>query len=169
MEDQKSPKPIHCKGNLFYSACAGCRSAFRSLLNLLTTDVVVGGNPVHALPQAAAICRAAGEPLTIEDIVVDPPRAYELRIKIVCTSLCHTDIAVWLAKIEVSTLSSLPRIEYHLFATDFRLIKSSICLYVQNKLSFGCVIFFHLIGGESISMNFRPRGLRVRPRFPFCL
>jgi hypothetical protein len=76
----------------------------------LTIGVVVGGNPVHALPQAAAICRAAGEPLTIEDIVVDPPRAYELRIKIICTSLCHTDISVWLANIEVSTLTTQDRI-----------------------------------------------------------
>ncbi|CAL4929499.1 unnamed protein product [Urochloa decumbens] len=46
----------------------------------------------------AAVCRAAGEPLTIEEIVVDPPRAYEIRIKIICTSLCHTDITFWEAK-----------------------------------------------------------------------
>ncbi|KAL6642922.1 hypothetical protein ACP70R_021103 [Stipagrostis hirtigluma subsp. patula] len=43
----------------------------------------------------AAVCRAAGEPLVIEDIVVDPPKAHEIRIKIVCTSLCHTDVTVW--------------------------------------------------------------------------
>ncbi|KAF8776136.1 hypothetical protein HU200_003823 [Digitaria exilis] len=47
----------------------------------------------------AAVCRAAGEPLTIEEIVVDPPKAYEVRVKIVCTSLCHTDITVWQAKV----------------------------------------------------------------------
>ncbi|CAL4937988.1 unnamed protein product [Urochloa decumbens] len=47
----------------------------------------------------AAVCRAAGEPLTIEEIVVDPPRAYEIRIKIICTSLCHTDITFWEAKV----------------------------------------------------------------------
>ncbi|KAL6626952.1 hypothetical protein ACP70R_030678 [Stipagrostis hirtigluma subsp. patula] len=47
----------------------------------------------------AAVCRAAGEPLTIEDIVVDPPKAYEIRIKIVCTSLCHTDITFWRATV----------------------------------------------------------------------
>ncbi|KAL6645230.1 hypothetical protein ACP70R_016838 [Stipagrostis hirtigluma subsp. patula] len=46
----------------------------------------------------AAVCRAAGEPLTIEEIVVDPPGAYEIRIKIICTSLCHTDITFWRAK-----------------------------------------------------------------------
>ncbi|XP_062213567.1 alcohol dehydrogenase-like 2 [Phragmites australis] len=47
----------------------------------------------------AAVCRAAGEPLVIEEIVVDPPKAYEIRIKITCTSLCHTDITFWRAKI----------------------------------------------------------------------
>ncbi|XP_062210169.1 alcohol dehydrogenase-like 1 isoform X3 [Phragmites australis] len=47
----------------------------------------------------AAVCRAAGKPLTIEEIVVDPPKAYEIRIKITCTSLCHTDITFWRAKI----------------------------------------------------------------------
>ncbi|KAK3150715.1 hypothetical protein QOZ80_3AG0236750 [Eleusine coracana subsp. coracana] len=59
----------------------------------------------------AAICRAAGEPLTIEEIVVDPPRAYEIRIKIICTSLCHTDIAFWGAKIKVT--AAFPRILGH--------------------------------------------------------
>jgi Zn-dependent alcohol dehydrogenase len=49
---------------------------------------------------AAAVCRAAGEPLAIEEIVVDPPRAYEIRIKIVCTTLCHTDITFWQAKVK---------------------------------------------------------------------
>lgn len=43
----------------------------------------------------AAICRKAGEALVIEDIHVDPPQAYEVRIKILCTSLCHTDLTFW--------------------------------------------------------------------------
>lgn len=47
----------------------------------------------------AAVCRAAGEPLAIEEIVVDPPKAYEIRIKVICTSLCHTDVTFWKAKV----------------------------------------------------------------------
>ncbi|KAE8056935.1 hypothetical protein FH972_013667 [Carpinus fangiana] len=43
----------------------------------------------------AAICRIPGEPLTIEEIEVDPPKAWEVRIKIICTSLCHTDVTFW--------------------------------------------------------------------------
>jgi NADPH:quinone reductase-like Zn-dependent oxidoreductase len=31
----------------------------------------------------------------IEEIQVDPPQAYEVRIKILCTSLCHTDVTFW--------------------------------------------------------------------------
>ncbi|TVU48120.1 hypothetical protein EJB05_07745, partial [Eragrostis curvula] len=76
MEEQSS-KPIRCKGAT------------------VTTE------PGHdrAWQQAAAVCRAAGEPLTIEEIVVDPPKAYEIRIKIICTSLCYTDITFWRNKI----------------------------------------------------------------------
>ncbi|XP_025797760.1 alcohol dehydrogenase-like 5 [Panicum hallii] len=47
----------------------------------------------------AAVSRGAGEPLSIEEIVVDPPKAYEVRVKIICTSLCHTDISFWQAKV----------------------------------------------------------------------
>ncbi|RLN42162.1 alcohol dehydrogenase-like 2 [Panicum miliaceum] len=38
------------------------------------------------------------EPLIVEEIVVDPLKAYEIRLKIVCTSLCHSDITFWRAK-----------------------------------------------------------------------
>ncbi|RLN19828.1 alcohol dehydrogenase-like 2 [Panicum miliaceum] len=57
----------------------------------------------------AAVCRAAGEPLVVEEIVVDPPKEYEIRIKIVCTSLCHSDITFWRAKVA----TSFPRILGH--------------------------------------------------------
>ncbi|VAH97977.1 unnamed protein product [Triticum turgidum subsp. durum] len=46
----------------------------------------------------AAVCRAAGEPLAVEEVVVDPPKAHELRLKIVCTSLCHSDVTFWRMK-----------------------------------------------------------------------
>ncbi|KAL6867698.1 hypothetical protein ACP4OV_015722 [Aristida adscensionis] len=59
----------------------------------------------------AAVCRAAGEPLTIEEIDVDPPKAYEIRIKIICTSLCHTDITFWRA--QAPPLAAFPRVLGH--------------------------------------------------------
>jgi len=39
----------------------------------------------------AAVSWAAGEPLTIEDIEVAPPKAGEVRIKVTATGVCHTD------------------------------------------------------------------------------
>ena len=39
----------------------------------------------------AAVAYAPGQPLTVEEIEVDPPRAGEVRVKIVACALCHTD------------------------------------------------------------------------------
>ncbi|XP_031379605.1 alcohol dehydrogenase-like 2 [Punica granatum] len=66
------------------------------------------GKPIKC---KAAICRKAGEPLSIEEIGVDPPKAWEVRIKILCTSLCHTDITSW--KQNVEPFAIFPRIFGH--------------------------------------------------------
>jgi len=39
----------------------------------------------------AAVCWGAGEPLKLEDVEVAPPKAHEVRIKILYTGICHTD------------------------------------------------------------------------------
>ncbi|OJJ42833.1 hypothetical protein ASPZODRAFT_146999 [Penicilliopsis zonata CBS 506.65] len=39
----------------------------------------------------AAIAWAAGEPLSVEDVEVAPPKAHEVRIEIYHTGVCHTD------------------------------------------------------------------------------
>jgi hypothetical protein len=44
----------------------------------------------------AAVCRKPGEPLIIEEIFVAPPMPREARIRIICTSLCHSDIICFL-------------------------------------------------------------------------
>ncbi|XP_038884745.1 alcohol dehydrogenase-like 7 isoform X2 [Benincasa hispida] len=51
-----------------------------------------GGKPIRC---RAAVCRKAGEALVMEDIMVAPPMTHEVRIRIICTSLCHTDIKYW--------------------------------------------------------------------------
>ncbi|KAL3533765.1 hypothetical protein ACH5RR_007286 [Cinchona calisaya] len=53
------------------------------------------GKPIRC---RAAVARKAGEPLAIEEIVVAPPKSYEVRIRIICTSLCNSDIAFWKMK-----------------------------------------------------------------------
>ncbi|KAL1225805.1 Alcohol dehydrogenase-like 2 [Cardamine amara subsp. amara] len=66
------------------------------------------GKPIRC---KAAILRKAGEALVIEEINVDPPQAYEVRIKILCTSLCHTDVTFW--KLDSGPLARFPRILGH--------------------------------------------------------
>ncbi|KAF3446865.1 hypothetical protein FNV43_RR12045 [Rhamnella rubrinervis] len=51
-----------------------------------------------AIQCKAAVCRKPGERLVIEEITVSPPMAGEVRIKIICTSLCHSDITFWKMK-----------------------------------------------------------------------
>ncbi|XP_042509750.1 8-hydroxygeraniol oxidoreductase-like [Macadamia integrifolia] len=43
----------------------------------------------------AAVCWGEGEGLVIEEIQVEPPQALEVRVKMICASLCHTDILCW--------------------------------------------------------------------------
>ncbi|KAH9756476.1 alcohol dehydrogenase-like 2 [Citrus sinensis] len=52
----------------------------------------------------AAICRIPGKPLVIEEIEVEPPKAWEVRIKILCTSLCHSDVTFWKSSTDLPKL-----------------------------------------------------------------
>ncbi|KAG8633264.1 alcohol dehydrogenase 1 [Manihot esculenta] len=58
----------------------------------------------------AAVSWEAGKPLVIEEVEVAPPQAMEVRIKILFTSLCRSDVHFWEAKGQ-STL--FPRIFGH--------------------------------------------------------
>ncbi|KAK9042531.1 hypothetical protein V6N11_017600 [Hibiscus sabdariffa] len=40
----------------------------------------------------AIVCWGKGEPLKVEEIQVEPPKSYEIRLKMLCASICHTDI-----------------------------------------------------------------------------
>ncbi|KAH9691559.1 Alcohol dehydrogenase 1 [Citrus sinensis] len=46
----------------------------------------------------AAVAWEAGKPLVIEEVEVAPPQTNEVRVKILFTSLCHTDVYFWEAK-----------------------------------------------------------------------
>ena len=48
---------------------------------------------------AAAVAWEAGKPLVIEEVEVAPPQAMEVRLKILFTSLCRSDICFWEAKV----------------------------------------------------------------------
>lgn len=47
------------------------------------------GKPIQC---KAAVAYAANEPLVVETITVDPPKAGEVRLKIFANALCHTDL-----------------------------------------------------------------------------
>jgi len=47
------------------------------------------GKPISC---KAMVARAAKEPLSLETITVDPPKAGEVRVKVMANALCHTDI-----------------------------------------------------------------------------
>jgi alcohol dehydrogenase class-P len=46
----------------------------------------------------AAVAWEPGKPLVIEEVEVAPPQKMEVRVKILFTSLCHTDFYFWEAK-----------------------------------------------------------------------
>lgn len=43
----------------------------------------------------AAVAYGPGQPLVVEEIQVDPPQKMEVRIRILFTSICHTDLSAW--------------------------------------------------------------------------
>lgn len=47
------------------------------------------GKPIKC---KAMVARAPKQPLTLETITVDPPKAGEVRVKVIANALCHTDI-----------------------------------------------------------------------------
>ncbi|GMP96811.1 hypothetical protein CsSME_00045297 [Camellia sinensis var. sinensis] len=46
----------------------------------------------------AAVAWGPGQPLIMEKVQVDPPQKMEVRIKILFTSICHTDLSAWLGE-----------------------------------------------------------------------
>ncbi|KAF3327061.1 hypothetical protein FCM35_KLT07179 [Carex littledalei] len=59
----------------------------------------------------AAVVWAPGEPFVIEEVEVDAPQWMEVRIKILFTSICHTDLSAWIGKNEQQR--AFPRILGH--------------------------------------------------------
>jgi NDMA-dependent alcohol dehydrogenase len=40
----------------------------------------------------AAVCYEFGKPLVVEDIIIDPPKEGEVKVKMAATAICHSDI-----------------------------------------------------------------------------
>jgi S-(hydroxymethyl)glutathione dehydrogenase/alcohol dehydrogenase len=41
----------------------------------------------------AAVCRAFGQPLTIEEVTLDPPGPFQVAVKVAACAICHSDIS----------------------------------------------------------------------------
>ncbi|KAF3322336.1 alcohol dehydrogenase-like 6 [Carex littledalei] len=48
----------------------------------------------------AAVAWGPGEPLVMEEVDVDPPKEMEIRVKVVCTSICRSDVTQWENKVQ---------------------------------------------------------------------
>ncbi|XP_075496172.1 alcohol dehydrogenase-like 7 [Primulina tabacum] len=59
------------------------------------TNARLGENAGKPIRCRGALARKPGEPLVIEEVVVAPPKFGEVRIKIICTSLCFSDVTFW--------------------------------------------------------------------------
>ncbi|XP_073036084.1 alcohol dehydrogenase-like 6 [Primulina eburnea] len=59
-----------------------------------TAEGVAGG----VISCKAAVAWAAGEPLVIEEVQLSPPGPLEIRIKVVSTSLCRSDLTAWISE-----------------------------------------------------------------------
>lgn len=85
--------------NLFWNCFAKNTNSQRHLINnqvtflrnIPNTKMDSTLNQGKAITCKAAVAWAAGEDLSIEDIQVAPPRAHEVRIRILYNGLCHTD------------------------------------------------------------------------------
>ncbi|CAM8972515.1 unnamed protein product [Rhodiola kirilowii] len=58
----------------------------------------------------AAVAWGVGQPLVLEEVEVSPPQTMEIRIKVVCTSLCRSDLTAWSSQAQAAIY---PRIFGH--------------------------------------------------------
>ncbi|KAI3814247.1 hypothetical protein L1987_18997 [Smallanthus sonchifolius] len=55
-------------------------------------------NPGGIIKCKGAVAWGAGEAMTIEEVEVSPPQPSEIRIKVISTSLCRSDLTAWLSQ-----------------------------------------------------------------------
>ncbi|MCD9561064.1 hypothetical protein HAX54_020021 [Datura stramonium] len=73
------------------------------------TDSVQNKQP-GVITCKAAVAWGPGEPMVIEEVELSPPQPMEIRVKVVCTSLCRSDVTAWLSQAQASIY---PRIFGH--------------------------------------------------------
>jgi S-(hydroxymethyl)glutathione dehydrogenase/alcohol dehydrogenase len=60
-----------------------------AVASALSDVSATAGKPIEC---KAMVARGPKQPLSLETITVDPPRAGEVRVKVIANALCHTDV-----------------------------------------------------------------------------
>jgi len=102
---------------------------FRRFLNVCFSETVRFRFISFRCEIVAAVVRKAGEPLVIEEITVAPPKSGEVRIRVICSSLCHSDIT--LRNLEV--VYYIYYYYYYYYYLVLLFIEQTLaCIYRQN-------------------------------------
>jgi len=104
-------KPIKCKGAVAcscFSLLNFCSSFVFALLRRRRLDLLpTQGKSWLAehgcRARAAAVAWGPGEPLAMEEVEVAPPGRLEVRVKVLFTSVCHTDLSAWKGEVRIQT------------------------------------------------------------------
>jgi S-(hydroxymethyl)glutathione dehydrogenase / alcohol dehydrogenase len=70
----------------------GKRLRQRQRLSLRNTSYDFSATQGKPIQCKAMVARAPNQPLSEEIITVDPPNPFEVRVKVICNALCHTDV-----------------------------------------------------------------------------
>lgn len=62
------------------------------LLQVAAAKVITADTAGKTITCKAMVARAPKQPLQLEEILVDPPKKGEVRVKVIANALCHTDI-----------------------------------------------------------------------------
>jgi alcohol dehydrogenase len=57
--------------------------------------MAAASSPAAAITCRAAVAWAPGQALVMEEVEVAPPEAMEIRVKVVSTSICRSDVTQW--------------------------------------------------------------------------
>ena len=117
----------------------------------------------------AAVAWEAGKPLVIEEVEVAPPQVMEVRLKILFTSLCHTDVYFWEAKVTSSCQCyvdcNYKSTMYYLICRDLYIVGFSICR--DKPLYFLVYLVMRLAGMEIFLQINQPKNTKFH--FHCCL
>lgn len=122
-ESETTGKVITCKGE--------CLSRDITESNWLIWWIIQENNSFFFFFSGAeaAVVLGPGQPFVIEEIQVDPPQKMEVRVKILYTSICHTDLSYWKGEVYMPSLHKNSQLSYNSLAN----LLTSMYLLLQSE------------------------------------